>query len=357
MKNHGVYPWIFISVKTYYKSMLNIAKIDLVALRANAIKVKSQLKKGVKLCAVVKADAYGHGASAVSNYIYDLVDYFAVALVEEGIELRNSGIDKDILVLTPVVKLDLERAIYYNLTLTVDSKGQISDIEKECERQGRRAKIHLKYNVGMNRFGVDSLAELESLIKCASKKKWVFVEGTYSHLACPQNKKLLKSDLNKFLLANNLVKGYNKNAICHISASGGFLMGAQADMVRVGILLYGYKPFASNKISVRPVMKVYAPVLKRRSVKKGERALYGEKGLKADTEYSLIRFGYADGLERKAILGQTNNRCMDITAVSVSDKRLYPVMTNALELAQKYGTIPYEILCKISLRAEKIYLK
>ncbi len=336
--------------------MLNIAKINLNALRENALAVRQKLNDGVKFCAVVKADAYGHGACVVANCLYNIVDCFAVALVEEGVELRNSGIDTDILVLTPPFHSDIERAVYFNLTLTVENKRQVLAIEKECVKQNKKAKIHIKYNVGMNRFGVDSLKELKEVLDYASKKTSIIIDGTFSHLPCPQNKKLLKTAVNKFLLANNLVKGYNSKATCHLSASGGLLMGEQFDMVRVGILLYGYKPFLTNAITVKPIMKVYAPIIKRRNLGAGENALYGEFKIAGQKRVSLVRFGYADGLERKAVKGQVNNRCMDATMIDGwADKKVITVMDNADSLAKKYKTIPYEILVKISIRAEKIY--
>ncbi len=337
--------------------MLNQARINLYTLRQNVKNIKSKLQTGVKYCAVVKADAYGHGAGAVANAIYDLVDCYAVALVSEGIELRNSGIDKEILVLSPALKSDYKPAIKNDLTLTVQDKESVSLLERDSKRLGKRTGVHIKFNVGMNRFGVDSLEELKEIAEYITQKEHLLLKGMYSHLSCPQNKKLLKRALDSFSLANNLVKGYNNNAICHISASGGFLMGAQADMVRIGILMYGYKPFASNYVSVKPIMKVYAPVLETRNLKKGQGALYGSTKLNEDTTLSLVRFGYADGLERRCINLQVNNRCMDVTAIKGRYKGFYPIMTNADYLAKEYGTISYEILCKVALRAEKIYIR
>ncbi len=338
--------------------MLNIAKINLNALWENAYKIKKSLNAGVKFCAVVKADAYGHGAPVVANHLYPLVDCFAVALVEEGIELRRGGIDKDILVLTPVFTGDIRRAVENELILTVENKAQILLIERESERQNKTTKIHLKFNVGMNRFGVDNIDELKELLECAKHKKRVKIDGMYSHLPNPQNKKLLKIAENRFLLANKLVKGYNNKAICHLSSSGGYLMGKQFDMVRIGILLYGYKPFKTNKISVKPVMKVYSKVVRSRALCVGDSALYGEFSVKEKTQVQIIRFGYADGLERKAVQGQVNNRCMDITMLEKKSKsNSVLVMSNAKKLADEYDTIPYEILVKVGMRARKIYIR
>lgn len=337
--------------------MLNKAFVDLNLLVKNAKCVKEKLKKGVKFCAVVKADAYGHGAPMVASALYPHVDCFAVALFEEAVTLRYAGIDKPILCLTPFFDDDLDGAVELGLTATVSSAEHILALEKICEKQGRAVRVHLKFNSGMNRQGADlkTLAELLVLIRGC---KWVNLDGFYSHFSCPENKNERILQQNKFLLANNLVKGYNNKVVCHISASGGFLSGVQADMVRIGILLYGYKPFASDFVSVEPIMRVYAPVIERRSLKKGESALYGNERAQNDLDFSLVRYGYADGLNRQKVSGQFNNRCMDLTAcVTDSESKIFPVMVNADTLAQKYGTVNYEILSKVAQRAQKIYIR
>ena len=337
--------------------MLNKAVINLNELKHNALNIKNKLPKKVKFNAVVKADAYGHGAPAVANALYQIVDSFSVALVEEAITLRLSGIEKDILVLIPPMPCDLERAVNYNLILTVASVADVQRIERECQRQNKKLKVHIKYNSGMNRLGVDGLQDLKQILDLISGCKFVCLDGLFSHFANPENKKALIATQNNFLLANNLVKGYNNKVISHISASGGFLRGKYADMVRIGILLYGYKPFESDRVKVNPIMKIYAPVIARRTLDQGQGVLYGDYKVTEQTDIALVRYGYADGLFRKEVLGQVNNRCMDISAVLGCGRGDFAcVMDDADMLAKKYGTISYEILTKSALRAEKIYL-
>ena len=338
--------------------MLNYAVIDLEILRKNALNVKRKLNKGVLFNAVVKADAYGHGAAKVAGALYNICDSFSVALVEEGVTLRLSGIDKEILVLLPPFKDDIPVAVKHNLTLTVESIFDVIRINEECVRQNRTAGVHVKINTGMNRLGVSEIKELKEILdKIASCEK-VKLKGAFTHFGAPQNKKSLKSAENKFLLANNLVKGYNNNAVCHSSASGGFLMGAKSDMVRIGILLYGYKPFESQLVSVKPIMKVYSPIVGLKSLKKGDYALYGNSMLKGDAFMTLVRYGYADGLFRVKSGDLINNRCMDVsgyTDIKIKDD-FACVMDDAQEIARLNGTISYEVLTKCALRAEKIYL-
>ena len=345
------------SVFSYYVIMKNIAEIDLNILRENALKVKNTLPKNTKFCAVVKANAYGHGSVPCANAIYSIADRFAVCLVEEGVELRLGGIDKDILVLIPANNFDIKMAVKYRLTLTVDSLRSAKLIEDESKAQKTVSKVHIKVNTGMNRNGVDSLEEIKRIAEFIENSEYLSLDGVYSHYGMPEDDKILKQATDRFLLAINAVKGYNDKVTAHISASGGFIKGQYFDMVRIGILLYGYKPFKCD-FNVKPVMNIKAPVIGTRKLGIGERALYGDFKTDKPTDIALIRYGYADGLFRKNVSGQFNNRCMDITAVTERKAvgEFYTVMENADLLAEKYGTISYEILCSAANRAERVYI-
>ena len=334
------------------------AYVNLKNIVYNAKQIKKRLPAGVKFCAVVKADAYGHGAEKVSNAIYNIADCFAVATATEGVKLRLCGINKDILVLTKVFNDELYRAVNYSLTLTASGVSDLKRYAEEGARQGVCVKVHIKYDTGMHRQGIQNERALKSALSFCKKTEWLNLCGLYSHFARPEDDKSRKAAVNKFTVAQKLVKEYNSSITCHISASGGFLKGEYADMVRIGILLYGYKPFKTDTITVKPSMRVYAPIVDRRTLKRGDCALYGDKRALKETDFALIRYGYADGLFRKEIKGQFNNRCMDLTAAIGVDKtaRRVAVMDNADILAEKYGTISYEILVKCALRSEKIYV-
>lgn len=334
------------------------AVINLKNIVYNAKAIKKRLPKNVKFCAVVKADAYGHGAEKVANTIYNIVDCFAVATVDEGVKLRLSGIDKDILVLTSISECELAQAVNYSLTLTAGAIRDLQKYAKEGKKQGVRVKTHIKFDTGMHRQGISDLNELKTALSYCKNSKNIDLCGLYSHFARPENERSRKTAVKKFLIAKNLVKGYN-NIACHVSASGGFIKGEFFDMVRIGILLYGYTPFKTDAIKVKPAMKVYAPVVATRRLNRGDCALYGDKRCKKDTDITLIRYGYADGLFRKEIKGQFNNRCMDLTALvgEKSGAGYVAVMIDADKTAKEYGTISYEILVKSALRAEKIYIK
>ena len=333
--------------------MRNIAVIDLRTLKNNAKKVKAALPSGVKLCAVVKADAYGHGACECANALYKIADCYAVALVEEGIALRLSGIDKDIIVLIPIKKEEAPVAVEYGLSLTVANVTDISVLEREGKKQDKTVKVHVAINSGMNRLGVN-VEELDGICFKLKKCRYVKLKGVFSHFACPENKKRRLAALKKFSAAAKKLKTVNLDVIKHISASGGFLCGEYQDMVRIGILLYGYKPFKSD-FPVKPVMRIYSHTVVKRNVKKGELVLYGDKPLSKGAKYSLVRVGYADGFLRKKTEGLINNRCMDTSGVIGNfDGK---VLTDADKIAKERKTISYEVLCSATSRAEKKYIR
>lgn len=339
-------------------NMRNIAVIDLRVLKSNAENIKSNLPNGVKFCAVVKADGYGHGGVEVASALYSIVDSFAVALVEEGVALRLAGIDKEILTLIPVKGKALKIAVRYSLSVTVDDFSTLLAVYRESLEQKKKVKIHLAFNTGMNRFGFDESLEIEKAIDFIKDKKEIILEGFYSHLSEPENDIELKKAVDKFLVAKKIVKSYNNKVTCHISASGGFIKGEYHDMVRIGIMLYGYYPFNYNQmVKVSPVMKIYSQVIKNRRLKKGDKVGYGKFRLKADKKVSLIRYGYADGLFRKNRSPFINDRCMDVTAINGTKARYHKVMFDAKKLAEEYDTISYEILVRATARSEKIYIR
>lgn len=334
--------------------MLNRAEVDLNTLVSNAATIKEKLD-GARFNAVVKADAYGHGAAEVASAIYPYVDCYSVALPEEGVLLRQSGIDKDILVLTEPNLCDFALCARYNLTVTVSSVAAVKAAAIAAE--GKYIKAHVKYNTGMNRYGANDLKTVDEIYSELGKYPNIYPEGFYTHLRAPEKKTVFNLQLDKFSLAYQAVKGYNKNTVFHVSASGGFLKGAYFDMCRIGLLLYGYKPFPSGEVDVKPIMRVFAPAVERRYLKSGDGLLYGVRRVKEDTSVSLIRYGYADGLPRAKKKLMPANRCMDVSAYKGVYGE-YPVLDgNADLLAKEYGTIPYEILCNAARRAERVYLR
>lgn len=355
--------------------MLNVAYINLKTIKKNAVNIKSKLPAGCRFYAVVKADAYGHGAEEVANAIYGVADGYCVSLPEEGVSLRLAGIDKEIIVLAPAVKSDYKTAISYDLTLSASSEEDIEGISAAAKKLKSAAKVHIAVNTGMNRFG-ENLPSLWKLIAAAKKSKLISVTGVYSHFYSPEDLSAVNRQCEIFGRAVNLIKEAFPEAVAHISASGGFLQGKFYGGVRIGILLYGYYPFCGKsriKVSVSPAMKVETRIVATGKAEKGQNLLYGDFTAKKSEKYFLVRYGYADGLPRTTVKNQLNNRCMDVTAVNFDeisdgndlktgkkikkDGKFYILNKNADKIAEKYGTISYEILTSVAKRAKRVYLR
>lgn len=335
--------------------MLNKAVIDLNVLRENAEKIKAGLKDGALFNAVVKADAYGHGDVPCANALYDLADMFSVALAEEGVRLRRAGIDKDILVLVEPFLQDARLFARYRLTASASCERTLAYLNDAADKENTVVSVHIKVNTGMNRLGAD-LRGTEELADAFDKYPRLRLEGIYSHFYAPEEKRALSAQLDEFLLAYKLISGYNRNILAHISASGGYLQGVHLDMCRTGILLYGYKPFETDAIDVRPAMKVFAPAVAHRSLKRGEHLLYGASPLEKDCQASIFRYGYADGLPRRKSGDLLNNRCMDLSAAEGVFGEI-DVLDDLEKTAREAGTITYELLCGAASRCEKVYLR
>lgn len=319
----------------------SLAVIDLRRIRQNALFIRSALGSK-KFYAVVKADAYGHGAAEVAHCISDIVDGFCVAIVEEGVELRVAGVTKPVLVFAPPDGGgDLLRAEAYGLILTVNSVETAAKIKGACQ---------IKVNTGMNRYGCN-LSELPEILKILDPLK---IEGVYSHLYAAENDRASYDQLKLFNEAERLVKAVNPNICAHLSASGGLLRGGSflKDGARCGILLYGYAP-SGFKARVLPALKVYAKRFQQTQFIGGG-AGYGFARKKYGT-LSTYRLGYADGFFRGVELGE-NKLCMD-AFVKENGEKYECVMDDAENYARRAGTISYEVLTSVTRRSQRIYLK
>lgn len=318
-----------------------LSVIDLNAIRRNALRVRSVIGNK-KFYAVVKADAYGHGAERIAHCIEDVVDGFCVAIVDEGVALRVAGIDKTIIVFTPPLSEDdVIRSRFYGLTVTVNSVRTA----KLC----KGLSCHIKVNTGMNRQGCN-LDELPSVLSAADG---CFIDGIYSHLYAAESEEKSKNQLLIFNRAEELTRAKVGHITAHIAASGGILRGGNylKDGVRCGILLYGYAPQGFAADGFEPALKVYA----RRT--QTTKFIGGGVGYntaeKNYTTLSTYRLGYADGFCRTVPLGE-KTLCMD-AFIKDGGRDLECVMSNAQTYANRLGTISYEVLTSVTRRSEKIY--
>ncbi len=326
----------------------SLAVVNLNNLKSNLKTVKKSLNGRVRVCAVVKSNAYGHGLVEVSQSVYDLADYYAVSFIEEGIKLRISGITKPILVLLPVTEEDLTTASRYELSVAVTDIKQVEFAVKN----NIPLKIHIAVNSGMNRLGIDHIEQLNKILNL-TKNSFTKVEGIFSHFFST-DKNNCNRQFQKFLPFVTTAKNFNSQIISHISSSGAIIFPEyHLDMVRVGILMYGYCPNGQKILSVKPCLKIYARKLCDRRLKKRENLLYGNYNLQTCANISIIKYGYADGGDRSRDK-DFNNRCMDLSAVKKC-KKYHLVLNNADELAKKLGTISYDVLVKYTARCRYVY--
>ncbi len=321
------------------------AVVDLGRIRANARLIKKYAKK--PLIAVVKDNAYGHGAEQVAHALSDMVCAFSVSTIDEGACLRTAGITAPILVFTPPLsREEAIRGAACDLTLTLSSFRSLSFMK------GTGARAHLAVNTGMNRFGVrpDRVGAL-----CRAAKGEVGISGVYSHLFLPEQKDIRLGQAAVFGRACEKVKSFFPDAVSHLSATGGILAGdcADFDLVRAGIALYGYLPHGFEGVPVKPVLKVYATVAESRT-RCGDGAGYGYAG-DVGSLYTL-RVGYGDGFFRVGGLG-VGDLCMDacVCAGRATAGRKKLIMRNAEEYASAHKTTAYEVLVNVTRKAVMRY--
>ena len=349
------------------------AEIDLRALRHNYEEIKKNIRGGAKLCAVVKADAYGHGALAVARVAVEAgASYLAVATLGEAIELREAGFTTPILLLGLVLPDEARDIVDYDVTQVVCELPLAEAISREAVRQHKVAKVHLKVETGMGRIGIRP-EEIGALAAAVKQLPNIEIEGMFSHFAMA---------LVKFEQALKAVEAAGVTLkIRHIAESAAILEIPEAhyDMVRAGVIQYGMWPSdeVTHPIDIRPVMKVCAKVVFTKNLHPGESIGYGRQFIAArESRIATLPIGYADGYiraygnggyvsfgGRKApIAGRV---CMDQVMVDVTDLPdvkegdtavLFGDETVTADTAAKWlNTINYEVTCLISPRVPRVY--
>ena len=335
----------------------SLAVVNLENVKKNALIVKERAGNA-KICAVVKCDAYGHGAIAISHALENDIDCFAVAIIDEGVQLKISGVSKDVLVLQPALcEIEVLRAVNFDLILTIASIEDFTLIKTVCDKFNVTVRAHLKCNTGMNRLGFDYWQFSNACLNIKSEKR-IIIEGIYSHFYLPENKMESSAQFNLFIRFCLFAERVFGKIIKHISATGGLFSNKDysLDMVRVGIALYGYFPRGiKSENKLYPAMQVYARAVQNRKYETGGIA-YGKTNFKY-SDITTLRLGYGEGFFRSGKIGNINNLCMDSFVIGKKYQRgeLVPVMLDADVYAKKHNTISYEVLCSVSKRAEIIY--
>lgn len=349
------------------------AEIHLGNIRRNAEKFSALT--GEKICAVVKANAYGHGAEEVVNALEGIVDQFAVAIIEEGLSIRTAACGKDVLVFTPPLSEEEAYALAVNeFIASVSDLWTAKLVSRVCRKRRLPLKVHLKINTGMNRYGMN-LSMLGKVCKFLSGDPFVRVVGIYSHLYCCETETAI-GQRELFARAVAVCKRYFPSVIAHLGGTYAALCDEKFafDMIRIGIGLYGYLPQGlcgeekcrADGLNLQKGMTVCAMNVVNRKISYGGFG-YGkprtEAEIKETKRLSVCRFGYADGFLRKRVNGvcdqqeNVNALCMDVCLRKNGKQRGQKVliMSDADEVAKATGTISYEVLCAATRRAEFVY--
>ena len=223
------------------------AEISLSAIGHNIEEVRKRLAPGVRLLAVIKADAYGHGAVRVGKYLEDRVNYFAVATLEEAVELRENGIRLPILILGYTSPSQYEDLVAFDITQTIYSRETAELLNREAANQGKRAGIHIALDTGMTRIGFQVTEEDADVIAAIGRLPHLKMEGLFTHFACAdqKDKTYCSGQLEKF---NRMVRMLEERKVeiplKHVCNSAGIMEfdDFRYDMVRSGIVTYGMYP-------------------------------------------------------------------------------------------------------------------
>ena len=372
------------------------AEIDLAAVAHNA-SVLARLAAPADLCAVVKAHGYGHGGPAVARAaVAGGAQSLAVALVDEGVELREHGVTAPVLLLSECGSDAVDTALAYGLTPTLYSIEAIGAFAASARAAGRPIAVHVKVDTGMHRVGADP-ADLPAIAAAVVREPMLHLEGIWTHLPVadgeqPEDRAYTEGQLDLFdrLVAGLAAAGINA-PVLHAANTAGAIVFTRSrhDMVRCGLGLYGYLPgpavqaaFAAQAGGdrLRPAMALKARVVAVRTLEPGERPSYGRlRPLPARSSVATVPIGYADGVPRalfgagyEVLIGGARRPlagmvtmdqivvdCGDDDSVRPGDEvvllgRQGDEVITADDWAAMLGTISYEVVCGVGPRMPRV---
>ena len=366
--------------KKYHQTVL---EIDLNTLIDNLNFFRSLIRPETRIMVMVKAFSYGSGMAEIARILqFHKVDYLAVAVADEGVELRQAGIDLPIVVMNPE-EHSFENMIEFRLEPNLYSEEIFESFRKVLQQNAViRYPVHLKLDTGMHRLGFDSEEKIDRLTEKLIGQEQMVVRSVFSHLAGADeamHDEFTNGQVQQFLKFSSMIAEKLPYKIFrHILNSAGIerFPESQFEMVRLGIGLYGVS--ANNNGQIRSISRLKTSVSQIRRIPAGQTVGYSRKGLiERDSEIAVLPIGYADGYDRRLsngvgkvyVKGQTapiiGNICMDmcmidITGLQVSVGDEVELMGDHIlvsDIAESIGTIPYEILTGISQRVKRVYLQ
>lgn len=368
-----------------YQNRPTRAIIDLANLRNNYKIIKTFIGDDVKVMGIIKANAYGHGMLTVAKQLIKLgVNYFGVAFLEEGIFLRENGIDTPILVMGGINIEQIPEFIKYDIDITTSSLDKTKAISQTAVSLGKKAKVHIKIDTGMERLGVHWFNS-ERFIEETYNSENIIVEGMFTHFAKSDNdKKFTEKQIKRFDNILNMMSMHHlPTKFVHAANSAGIInfKDSHYNMVRPGLMLYGYSDLPQDfQGELKPVMSLLTKVSYFKVIGENTGVSYNHT-YKSDQQTRIVTLpiGYGDGYNRLLsnkgeviIRGKrypvVGNVCMDQMMVDLGpdgeafngdDVLLFGKDENdelrLEELCEKIGTIPYEVLTMISGRVPRIY--
>lgn len=364
------------------KAQETLLEIDLKALKHNFEYLKSKLKPHTKFLAVVKAFGYGSDACKIAKYLQNLgADYFAVAYVNEGVALRQAGITKPILVLHPQV-LNFKTLIEHCLEPSLYNAKILNEFLNIASAEKQNAyPIHIKFNTGLNRLGFweNDVDYIISKIKDSSAVK---VQSVFSHLAASEDLNEKDFTLNQIesfkSTSKNMIEALGYTPMLHMCNTSGILNYPEAhfNMVRSGIGLYGFGNSTTENKHLKPIASLKTIISQIHHIEKGETVGYN-RAFKSDDFFktATLPIGHADGIGRQygngngfvTINGEKakiiGNVCMDMIMVNITNINckegdeviVFDANHTAETLAEKAGTISYELITAISQRIKRVF--
>jgi len=385
IKGARIFEFEKITKSLQQKNHETVLEINLSSLAHNLSIYRNLIKPTTKIMAMVKAFSYGSGSYEITNVLqYHNIDYLTVAYADEGVELRKAGVTTPIMVMNPDEQ-SFDSIIRHQLEPEIYSFRVFKELEESIERnilpKNKPVKIHLKLDTGMKRLGF-SAPDVDKIIEKVKANDLIIVQSVFSHLAASEEKEndcFTKMQIELFEeLSNKIISAFNHPILRHILNSAGITRfpEAQYDMVRLGISLYGIAVDKKMKNTLLPVSTLKSSISQIKKIKANETVGYNRKyRANHDIDIAVIPVGYADGLNRR--LGNGNghliingkkapiigNICMDMCMIDVTDLNVEEGDSVIIfgegqpieALANKLGTIPYEILTSISRRVKRIY--
>ncbi|MDW7650747.1 MAG: alanine racemase [Bacillota bacterium] len=367
------------------------AEVDLSAIAHNVSQFRKHVSSQTRLMAIVKADGYGHGAVEVAREAVAAgISFLGVGMVEEAVQLRDSGLDTPILILGFTPKNYAPYLCEYNLTPTVFTPDEAEAFSQAAVKSGRTLNVHVKVDTGMGRVGCFPCEEADDFIMYVAGLPGLHVTGLYTHFASADHsdKGYAKWQFGRYMqLVRRLEERGMRIPVKHAANSAAAISMPEThlDLVRVGISLYGLYPsdeVSRDEICLRPAMSLKAQIIYVKDVPAGTSISYGSTYVAAEpSRIGTLPLGYGDGYRRGLsnrgqvlVRGQrvpvVGRVCMDQTLVNISgvegaaagdevvlfgrqDHALLPVD----EVARWLDTINYEVVTSISRRVPRIYLK